>query len=195
MDNILDFIDGAQIKSHNTAIPTGIISGGPDLSSQGILFKQLAAVILNAHKSISFVSLSSRDASNLKNLLKVLIQRATSRSGDADEDEDELLLHRKERRLLNYDLQILRDWSEERRITKLVVAFEDSEAFDAALLAEVVDVFRYDQQSILEFTFLTSSSQCFFNTVRATVWHCNICREFSRPPSASDRAKFKGTKV
>ncbi|KAL9088735.1 MAG: hypothetical protein Q9165_006044 [Trypethelium subeluteriae] len=85
--------------------------------------------------------INRKNALNLKNLLKNIIQRATSRSEGLDDNEDEFAHLRNGPRLLNYDLRILQEWAAEHRVEKVVVAFEDSEAFDAALLAEVIDVF------------------------------------------------------
>ena len=143
MDNILNFLDRTEPRTCNSPIVTGIISGGPDLSSQETLVKQLAGKIQNTRNQVSFVCLSSRDAFNLKNLLKILIQRATSQNEGADDAEDESVIRRRGSRLLNYDLQILQDWMVEHRVAKVVLAFEDVEAFDTALLSEVIDVLRY----------------------------------------------------
>ena len=129
------------MESQITHIPTGIILGGPDLSFQTSFLKQLDERIKHTRDCVSFVSLSSKDASALKTLVKVLIQKATCRSYGV-KDHDESLLRRKGSRLLNYDLQILQDWIAEWRVSKFVVAFEDSEAFDTVLLAEMIDLFR-----------------------------------------------------
>ena len=45
-------------------------------------------------------------------------------------------------RHLNYDLQILHDHVKAHSINRVVVAFEDSEAFEAKLLADLIDIFR-----------------------------------------------------
>ncbi|KAI9662477.1 MAG: hypothetical protein M1821_008644 [Bathelium mastoideum] len=146
--DILEFVD-KESNDRAAPIPTGIISGGPDLSFQESLFKQLAEKLQTSRGQVCFVSLSSKDASNLKNLLKVLIQRATSQNEGTEDHDDELTSRRKGLRLLNYDLEILRDWSVEHRVAKYVVAFQNSEAFDTALLAEVIDLFRASPVSIV----------------------------------------------
>ena len=48
------------------------------------------------------------------------------------------------RKLLNYDLQILHDHLQTSGQGKIVVAFQDSEAFDSGLLGEVINLFRYE---------------------------------------------------
>ena len=49
--------------------------------------------------------------------------------------------HQKTRRL-NYDLEILYDLVKVHNINKIVLFFQDSEAFDGALLADLVEVIR-----------------------------------------------------
>lgn len=41
-------------------------------------------------------------------------------------------------KLLNYDLQILYDYVQAHAVQKVVVGFQDSEAFDASLLADLI---------------------------------------------------------
>jgi origin recognition complex subunit 3 len=59
-------------------------------------------------------------------------------------------LTRQGRKLLNYDLQILHDHIKSTKNGRIIVAFQDSEAFDSGLLAEVLLLFRYVQiQTVL----------------------------------------------
>jgi origin recognition complex subunit 3 len=46
---------------------------------------------------------------------------------------------------MNYDLQLLANYVSSRTTSKVIVAFQDSEAFDSGLLAEMLDLFRYAQ--------------------------------------------------
>ncbi|KAF2234438.1 origin recognition complex subunit [Viridothelium virens] len=170
LDNILDFIDQTRSEGTSPTIPTGIISGGPDLSSRRRLFEQLAASIQKTKDCNAFVALSSRDALNLKGLLRTLIQRATSRSEALDDNEDEFVPHRKGPRLLNYDLRTLQEWAAEHRVAKVVVAFEDSEAFDSALLAEAIDVLStFPVKFVLLFGVATSVEHFQDRLPRATI--------------------------
>lgn len=50
-------------------------------------------------------------------------------------------------RRLNYDLQILYDYGRSQSVCKVILVFEDSEAFEGKLLAELVDVLRYVRAS------------------------------------------------
>ncbi|KAL9079870.1 MAG: hypothetical protein Q9157_001272 [Trypethelium eluteriae] len=170
LDNILDFIDQTRSDGTSSTIPTGIISGGPDLSSQRRLFEQLAAAIQKTKDCNAFVALSSRDALNLKGLLRTLIQRATSRSEALDDNEDEFAPHRKGPRSLNYDLRTLQEWAAEHRVAKVVVGFEDSEAFDAELLAEAIDVLStFPVKFVLLFGVATSVEHFQDRLPRATI--------------------------
>lgn len=47
-------------------------------------------------------------------------------------------------RLLAYDLDLLHDYVERKGVTKLVLALQDSEAFDPALLSDLLSLLRYD---------------------------------------------------
>jgi origin recognition complex subunit 3 len=64
-----------------------------------------------------------------------------------DDDDDEDMDHplkstRHGPKLLNYDLGHIQEWRKRNRVASIVVAFQDSEAFDAGLLADVVDLLQ-----------------------------------------------------
>ena len=92
--------------------------------------------------------LTSAESPNLKTLLKNLIKKITSR---ADDDDDEVadLLHpasssssrRKGPKLLDFDLGHVQEWLKKNRVQSVVVAIQDSEAFDTVILVELVDLF------------------------------------------------------
>ena len=86
--------------------------------------------------------LQSGDAPNLKTTLKKLIRTAINQQEGLDDEEVQVTNNLQSRRLLNYDLQILHDYVVQQESTKVVVAFQDSEAFDSSLLAELVALFR-----------------------------------------------------
>jgi origin recognition complex subunit 3 len=63
---------------------------------------------------------------------------------DDDEDEDmdrPTASSRYGPKLLNYDLGHVQEWRKKNRVSSIVVALQDSEAFDAGLLADAVDLF------------------------------------------------------
>ncbi len=45
-------------------------------------------------------------------------------------------------KLLNYDLQVLYEFVHTNKIQKVVVGFQDSEAFDGTLLADLIALFQ-----------------------------------------------------
>jgi origin recognition complex subunit 3 len=103
------------------------------------------------------VILQSGDAPNLKTALKKLIRNATNQGNGMEDDEVNTAKHGvsplrysssdssltdQGRKLLNYDLQILHDHVKDHDFSKVVVAFQDSEAFESSLLAELIALFR-----------------------------------------------------
>jgi origin recognition complex subunit 3 len=72
------------IYSSDGKIPTAFVVTGPNISSQGFLFDQLAARLkLEANGPV--VVLRSGDASNLKSVLKILIRTATNQLSDSED--------------------------------------------------------------------------------------------------------------
>ncbi|KAI6716843.1 hypothetical protein JHW43_000576 [Diplocarpon mali] len=131
---VTDFINASKQISLNVA--TGFVVTGPNITSQGLLFKQLSSRLVEQVGG-PVVTLRSGDASNLKAVLKKVIRDATSQR--YDEDDDEGVLYKKDgRRLLNYDLEILHGFIQLHKCQAVVIAFQDSEAFDFNLLAELI---------------------------------------------------------
>jgi origin recognition complex subunit 3 len=106
-----------------------------------LLFSQLSNRISQTEQSI-FVSLTSSLAPNLKTLLKNLIAKGTSSNAQSDDEDevDAVKPTRKRTRLLNYDLQLLYDYVQEKNLSRVVVAFQDCEAFDGALLSDAIEL-------------------------------------------------------
>lgn len=124
-------------------VSSAIILTGPSIASHALLFSQLSDRLSKSEGSI-FVSLTSSLAPNLKTLLKNLIQRGTSSDALPDDEEEinSVKPMRKGTRLLNYDLQLLYDYSQEKNLARVVVAFQDCEAFDGALLSDAIELLR-----------------------------------------------------
>ena len=63
-----------------------------------------------------------------------------------DEDEDDLApaqpASRRGPKLLSFDLEHLQLWQARNQVEQFVVAIQDSEAFDANVLVEMVDLFQ-----------------------------------------------------
>lgn len=78
-------------------------------------------------------------------------------------------------RQLNYDLQILYDYGRSQLVRKVILVFEDSEAFEGKLLAELVDVLRY-VRVLCQYTLLwrercrTHFDTTWYKRLEALVW-------------------------
>lgn len=142
----MDFVSAASSSPDEPkfAIPTGLIVAGPSIASHGPFFERLGRKVKNDTSS-TYVVLTSGESPNLKTLLKNLIKKVTSHAEEDDEDDLErpATSSRHGPKLLNYDLGHVQEWRKKNRVSSIVVAFQDSEAFDAGLLADIVDLFQY----------------------------------------------------
>jgi origin recognition complex subunit 3 len=123
-------------------IPTGLVVAGPSIASHGPFFARLGQRIRNETSS-TYAVLTSGESPNLKTLLKNLIKKITSRVEDDDDDDNPRPSNssRKGPKLLDFDLGHVQQWRKKNRVRSIVVAIQDSEAFDTALLIELVDLF------------------------------------------------------
>ena len=80
----------------------------------------------------------------MKILLKNLIKKATLRVEDDDEDDMDPSGKplRNGPKLLNYDLGLIEEWWKNNRVSSVVVTIQDSEAFDAGLLIDLIDLLQ-----------------------------------------------------
>lgn len=90
--------------------------------------------------------LTSGESPNLKTFLKNLIKKITSRTEEDDDDDDEeigrsVTSSKGGPKLLNFDLGHVQEWTSRNPVQSIVVAIQDSEAFDTALLIETIDLF------------------------------------------------------
>ncbi|KAH9879309.1 hypothetical protein J1614_002748 [Plenodomus biglobosus] len=144
-ENIATFITTSAASSDETrsAIPTALVIAGPSIASHGPLFERLGRKIKDDADS-AYVLLTSSECPNLKALLKTIIKKATLRIDDDDEDDLDrpTTSSRTGPKLLNYDLGHIQEWLKKNPVPSIVVAIQDSEAFDAGLLADMVDLFH-----------------------------------------------------
>ncbi|KAL1794760.1 hypothetical protein ACET3X_006576 [Alternaria dauci] len=122
------------------AIPTALIVAGPSIASHGPFFERLGRGIRN--EDCAYVVLTSGECPNLKTFLKTLIKKVTSRVEDDDEDDigRPVTSSKHGPKLLNYDLGHVQEWHRQNRAPSIVVALQDSEAFDVGLLVDIVDL-------------------------------------------------------
>lgn len=141
VDNVASFVDNVGQNAQPGRISSGIILSGPSTVLSSAIFRRLSRRQDGGGAARVVVPLSSSSGSNLKAILKALIQRATLRQTGLDDEEDEVQsAQRKGGRLLNYDLQLLYDHVREHQIPQVVVAFEDTEAFDNDLFSELIEL-------------------------------------------------------
>ncbi|KAF2750713.1 hypothetical protein M011DRAFT_416928, partial [Sporormia fimetaria CBS 119925] len=144
-DRIINFLSDTPEHDRQT-VPGGLIVLGPSIASHGPFFDRLGKRI-TADTDSCYVVLTSAESPNLKTLLKNLIRKVTSRSGDDDDDEEiDLSISSRHGRhgpgLLNFDLGHIQEWQTRNRVNNIVVSIQDSEAFDSRVLAEVIDLFH-----------------------------------------------------
>ncbi len=90
-----------------------------------------------------FIRISASTGTNLKALLKAIIQKATSRQDGIDDEDEEVTTQKRGVKLLNYDLQLLADYVSERQLEQVAIAVGDTEAFDSDLLSDLIESLGY----------------------------------------------------
>ncbi|KXX83057.1 Origin recognition complex subunit 3 [Madurella mycetomatis] len=150
LDEVASFLQEAA-EAETGKIAAGFIITGPNIASQDLLFEQLAEKLCTATQA-KFVGLRAAAAPNLKAALKKIIREATAQGSD-DEDDSEVSVGRDGRRYLDYDLEALhvflnQQQQQQQRSQRVVVAFQDSEAFDSGLLTDLITLFHSWQDRI-----------------------------------------------
>ncbi|CAZ84501.1 unnamed protein product [Tuber melanosporum] len=139
LDDVSTFVKDATPEKYEGKIPTALVLAGPNIASHELLFEQLAQRIRSQDRTGPVVVLTSKDATNLKTILRKLIRDATQQDEGVDDEEEDIV--RKSTKLLNYDLQILQIWCELHKGQKVTVAVQDSEAFDSGILSDLISLF------------------------------------------------------
>ncbi|CAD6583165.1 MAG: hypothetical protein ASARMPREDX12_001195 [Alectoria sarmentosa] len=134
---VASFINSADRTESIGKLRTGLLVTGPDNSTTVSLFESIAE-IANLEVRTIWVTLSSGQSPNLKTTLKYINQRATSRN--LDSQDDAILDEANDGRRLNYDLQILGDYVQSHAIDKVLLSFQDSEAFEVKVLTDLIEV-------------------------------------------------------
>ncbi|KAF8242366.1 hypothetical protein K440DRAFT_590933 [Wilcoxina mikolae CBS 423.85] len=142
LDDVSGFVASAQPEKYDGKIPTALVLTGPNIASHAPLFVQFKSRIRDLDRAGPVVVLTSKDALNLKGVLKKLIKDATEQEEGMSNEDEELILGKKGAKLLNYDLQILQNWCGLHPGQKVVVAIQDTEAFDSTILADLISLFN-----------------------------------------------------
>ncbi|KAI3397614.1 hypothetical protein diail_10587 [Diaporthe ilicicola] len=140
LDAVASFVGGAPTDGQSK-IPAALIVTGPNISSQDLLFEQLSEG-LGESVNGTFVRLRSTEAPNLKATLKKIIRDVTRWSSEHVGDDAELSAGRDGRKYLDYDLEALHAHIKQHEAERVVVAFQDSEAFDTGLLSDLITLFN-----------------------------------------------------
>jgi len=141
LDEVVKFIDDASNSDSNGSLQCGFILGNLDSTVHTSFFEQLDALFAR-RKGRVHVQLTASECPNLKSLLKSLIQKATSTNESLDDELINGISSRTTRKLLDYDLQVLRDWARTTGTHQVIVTFQNSEAFDGHVLTEAIELFR-----------------------------------------------------
>lgn len=138
VDQVVEYIHESTVSS-SEKLQAGLICAGANISAHGLLFNQISRELKEQGSSVCVV-LSASECSNLKSLLKALISRATATIED-DEEQARPSSYARGPKLLNYDLQLLYDYVKRADVQSVVVAFQDTEAFDAPTLSDAIQLF------------------------------------------------------
>ncbi|KAF4555878.1 Origin recognition complex subunit 3-like protein [Elsinoe fawcettii] len=139
--DVTDFFVNTTIDEKDPKLDSAILVTGPSLISQSVITRQIHGKAKQRTRTC-FVSFHAGEANNLKAVLK-RINAATSTvdiAEDDDEADEQVSGARSGRKLLNYDLRISQQAVEDQNITKVVISFQDCEAFDGGLLSDVIEL-------------------------------------------------------
>ncbi|KAK4250441.1 origin recognition complex subunit 3 N-terminus-domain-containing protein [Corynascus novoguineensis] len=143
LDEVTSFLEQAA-EADTGKLTAGFIITGPNIASQDLLFEQLAERLSTATRA-RFVRLRASEAPNLKAALKKIIRDATVRGADEEEDEG-VEITQGGRKYLDYDIEALHVFltqqPQQQQSRRVVVAFQDSEAFDSSLLTDLISLFH-----------------------------------------------------
>ncbi|KAH6626054.1 origin recognition complex subunit 3 N-terminus-domain-containing protein [Chaetomium sp. MPI-SDFR-AT-0129] len=149
LDEVSSFLQQAA-ETETDKLTAGFIITGPNIASQDLLFEQLAERLRTAAQA-RFVRLRAAEAPNLKAVLKKIIRDATARTADEEEGVDVEVMTQGGRKYLDYDLEALHVFlknqkqhqqHQQQHQRRVVVAFQDSEAFESGLLTDLIALFH-----------------------------------------------------
>ncbi|KAI1156812.1 origin recognition complex subunit 3 N-terminus-domain-containing protein [Nemania diffusa] len=137
LQHVTSFLKNAPGHTPVGKIPSAFIITGPNIASQDLLFEQLSET-LPREASARVVRLRSGDAANLRAVLRKIIHDIVSRDSTDGNDLD-VTTSKDGRKFLNYDLEALYAHLKLAPRRKLmIIAFQDSEAFDSSLLSDLI---------------------------------------------------------
>ncbi|GAP86200.1 putative origin recognition complex subunit [Rosellinia necatrix] len=139
LQQVTSFVQNAPSHTPEGKIPAAFIITGPNMASQDLLFEQLSDTLRHT-ASAHVARLRSGDASNLRAVLRKIIHDVVSQES-TDEDDLDSTTSKDGRKFLNYDLEALYAHLKlTPRRNLVIIAFQDSEAFDSALLSDLISL-------------------------------------------------------
>jgi len=135
------FINHHPSEDGGIKLHAGFILTGPSGITSGGLFERLRRSITSENSQI-LVPLETSDCPNLKSCLKAIIRKGTDTTGSVENDNT-TFESASGSRLMTFDLQLLQEFCMVKRTKRLVVAFLESEAFEASLLSELIILLQY----------------------------------------------------
>ncbi|KAM7185456.1 Origin recognition complex (ORC) subunit 3 N-terminus domain containing protein [Rhypophila sp. PSN 637] len=156
LDEVGSFIERAGELENSSMggrrkIPAAFIITGPNIASQDLLFEQLAESLSETARA-RVVRLRAAGAPNLKAALKKIIRDAAAGGVKQEEETEgdgaEVSVGEDGRKYLDYDLEGLHAFLKTKDSRRVIVAFEDSEAFDNGLLTDLIALFHSWQNRI-----------------------------------------------
>ncbi|GAW22950.1 hypothetical protein ANO14919_124970 [Xylariales sp. No.14919] len=139
LQEVTSFLQSAPNHTPEGKIPSAFIITGPNIASQDLLFEQLSETLQHEARA-QVVRLRSGDASNLRAVLRKIIHDIISKDA-ADGDESDLTTSKDGRKFLNYDLEALHAHLKLLpRRNLVIIAFQDSEAFDSGVLSNLISL-------------------------------------------------------
>ncbi|KAK8125129.1 uncharacterized protein PG998_000888 [Apiospora kogelbergensis] len=139
LEAVTAFVKECTVETTPSRIPSALIITGANMASQSLLFQQLSDS-LQTRAEAKVVSMRSGDASNLKAALRKIILDVVANSSDSGGEQD-LSLDNDGKRYLNYDLEALHSHLIRHPLPHVIVAFQDSEAFETGLLTDLILLF------------------------------------------------------
>ncbi|KZZ93164.1 Origin recognition complex, subunit 3 [Ascosphaera apis ARSEF 7405] len=137
LQDVSSFIENISPDDYNGYIPARLFNLGSNMSSMARLLNRLRSD-LHVRRIAKVVTLESGDAPNLKTVLKHIIREATT-GDDADLDPPSTGAQNG-MKYLPYDLDALHEHMQRQGMSKVVIAFQDSEAFDQSLLTDLLSL-------------------------------------------------------
>lgn len=181
--NLLSFINISDASVTDRRLPTAILLTGLDKSnSEAVL--QATSERFTRSKSCIFVSLQPRQCLNLQITLKNLIKTAITQHSDTG-TYNEFLARNKKFHPLNFDLELLQMFIEEKQVRKIVVSLSDIEDVEVSTVNDLINSLQLWRTQIPSVLLLgiTSTRDLFEHRLsRSCLKHLNA-RTFDFTPS------------